>query len=153
DDQRRRDAARREHGSRRVSAEGGFAALRRQARRPQSRRDTVAPMAQTFSDLGLDDALVRALTTLGYEVPTPIQERTIPVLLKGRDVIGQAQTGTGKTAAFSLPLLQQIDSSRNETQALILTPTRELAVQVAEAIHSYAQNLHGVSVLPVYGGA
>jgi ATP-dependent RNA helicase DeaD len=108
---------------------------------------------RTFADLGLSEPLIAALTVLGYEAPTPIQERTIPVLLEGRDLIGQAQTGTGKTAAFSLPLLQRIDPTKLETQALILTPTRELAVQVAEAIHSYAQKMPGVSVLPVYGGA
>jgi ATP-dependent RNA helicase DeaD len=106
-----------------------------------------------FSALGLNDTLVATLTTLGYEVPTPIQERTIPALLGGRDLIGQAQTGTGKTAAFALPILQHIDTSRHETQALILAPTRELAVQVSEALHTYAHGTPGVTVMPVYGGA
>ncbi|HEX3583297.1 MAG TPA: DEAD/DEAH box helicase [Thermoanaerobaculia bacterium] len=109
--------------------------------------------ASPFAALGLNDTLVTTLTSLGYEVPTPIQERTIPVLLGGRDLIGQAQTGTGKTAAFALPILQKIDASRHETQALILAPTRELAVQVSEALHSYAHGMPGVTVMPVYGGA
>ncbi|MBV8516415.1 MAG: DEAD/DEAH box helicase [Acidobacteria bacterium] len=106
-----------------------------------------------FTALGLRDELVAALTHLGYEAPTPIQERTIPVLLEGRDLIGQAQTGTGKTAAFALPILQRIDLTSRATQALVLAPTRELAMQVAEAVHSYAQKLTDVHVLPVYGGA
>ena len=107
----------------------------------------------TFGELGLRPELVEALTTLGYEAPTPIQERTIPRMLAGGDLIGQAQTGTGKTAAFALPILEKIDPKKRETQALVLTPTRELAMQVAEAIHSYSLKLGPVSVLPVYGGA
>src|SRR5688572_16427509 len=107
----------------------------------------------TFADLGLRADLVETLTILGYEAPTPIQERTIPLMLAERDLIGQAQTGTGKTAAFALPILQKLDLGNRATQALVLTPTRELAMQVAEAIHTYAQKLGHVSVLPVYGGA
>jgi ATP-dependent RNA helicase DeaD len=106
-----------------------------------------------FAALGLNETLVTTLTSLGYEVPTPIQERTIPALLDGRDLIGQAQTGTGKTAAFALPILQKIDAGLHETQALILAPTRELAVQVSEALHSYAHGTPGITVMPVYGGA
>jgi len=106
-----------------------------------------------FAALGLREPLVRTLAALGYEAPTPIQERTIPLLLAGRDVIGQAQTGTGKTAAFALPILEKIDPEVRDTQALVLTPTRELAMQVAEAIHSYAHAMPGIGVLPVYGGA
>jgi len=106
-----------------------------------------------FTALGLNDSLVQTLSALGYEAPTPIQQRTIPALLAGRDVIGQAQTGTGKTAAFALPILEKIDPGRRETQALILAPTRELAMQVADALHSYAHGTPGVTVLPVYGGA
>ncbi|HEV7767450.1 MAG TPA: DEAD/DEAH box helicase [Thermoanaerobaculia bacterium] len=106
-----------------------------------------------FAALGLRAEIVETLTALGYEAPTPIQERTIPLMLSGRDLIGQAQTGTGKTAAFSLPILEKIDPTLRETQALILTPTRELAMQVADAIHTYAGKLGPVSVLPVYGGA
>ena len=107
----------------------------------------------SFEILGLRRELVETLVALGYEAPTPIQERTIPRLLAGRDLIGQAQTGTGKTAAFALPILEKIDPKARETQALVLTPTRELAMQVAEAVHTYSQKLGHVSVLPVYGGA
>lgn len=107
----------------------------------------------TFASLGLSTPLLETLALLGYEAPTPIQARTIPALLAGRDLIGQAQTGTGKTAAFALPILQQLDLSSRATQALVLTPTRELAMQVSEAMHSYAKKLDGVAVLPVYGGA
>jgi len=110
-------------------------------------------MADAFTQLGLRDELTATLAALGYEAPTPIQERTIPILVRGGDLIGQAQTGTGKTAAFALPILQRLDLNRRDTQALVLTPTRELAMQVAEAIHTYAQKLPHVSVLPVYGGA
>jgi ATP-dependent RNA helicase DeaD len=106
----------------------------------------------TFPQLGLSDSLVATLTDLGYEAPTPIQTRTIPALLGGKDLIGQAQTGTGKTAAFALPILQKLDAAKKETQALILAPTRELAMQVAEAVHTYARGM-SITVLPVYGGA
>ncbi|HMH54511.1 MAG TPA: DEAD/DEAH box helicase [Candidatus Acidoferrum sp.] len=109
-------------------------------------------MTTTFADLGLTSALLAAVTEVGYEAPTPIQALTIPALLAGRDVIGQAQTGTGKTAAFALPILQQLDLALAEVQALVLTPTRELAIQVAEAIHTYGKALGAVRVLPVYGG-
>src|SRR6266498_2619146 len=109
--------------------------------------------ASPFTALGLHKTLVQTLSNLGYEVPTPIQQRTIPVLLSGRDLIGQAQTGTGKTAAFALPILEKIERGRSDTQALVLAPTRELAVQVSEAVHSYAHDLPGVTVMPVYGGA
>jgi ATP-dependent RNA helicase DeaD len=107
----------------------------------------------TFAELGLRDDLLSTLIALGYEAPTPIQARTIPILLEGRDLIGQAQTGTGKTAAFALPMLAKLDLANRATQALVLAPTRELAMQVAEAIHSYARALGTVTVLPVYGGA
>ncbi|MEA2489323.1 MAG: ATP-dependent helicase DeaD [Acidobacteriota bacterium] len=107
----------------------------------------------SFASLGLRDELVATLADLGYEAPTPIQVRTIPVLLSGRDLIGQAQTGTGKTAAFALPMLSLIDPASRDTQALVLAPTRELAMQVAEAIHTYSARLGNISVLPVYGGA
>ncbi|HYH08492.1 MAG TPA: DEAD/DEAH box helicase [Thermoanaerobaculia bacterium] len=113
----------------------------------------MSDVSPTFAALGLRAELVDTLASLGYEAPTPIQERTIPRLLAGRDLIGQAQTGTGKTAAFALPILEKIDPKRRETQALVLTPTRELAMQVAEAIHTYSAKLGPVSVLPVYGGA
>ncbi|WP_442788456.1 DEAD/DEAH box helicase [Dactylosporangium sp. NBC_01737] len=105
-----------------------------------------------FAELGLRDELLKALTTLGYEEPTPIQREAIPPMLAGRDLLGQAATGTGKTAAFSLPLLQTIPSPGGDNpSALILVPTRELAVQVSEAIHRYGKDL-GTRVLPIYGG-
>jgi ATP-dependent RNA helicase DeaD len=106
----------------------------------------------SFVQLGLKPALLTALTEVGYETPSPIQAACIPALLAGKDVLGEAQTGTGKTAAFALPLLQKIDVSRAVPQALILTPTRELAIQVAEALQRYAKHMPGFHVLPVYGG-
>ena len=106
----------------------------------------------TFSNLNLSEPILKALEGVGYETPTPIQARTIPLILEGRDVLGQAQTGTGKTAAFALPILSNIDLSRAEPQALVLAPTRELAIQVAEAFHTYAVNMKGFNVLPIYGG-
>ena len=105
-----------------------------------------------FRGLGLEPAVLQALADLGYEVPTAIQSATIPPLLAGTDVLGQAQTGTGKTAAFALPVLSRIDRSRALPQALVLVPTRELAIQVAEAFQSYATHLPGFHVLPIYGG-
>ncbi|HEU4326537.1 MAG TPA: DEAD/DEAH box helicase [Roseiflexaceae bacterium] len=107
--------------------------------------------AVSFDTLGLTQPTLRAISELGYEAPTPIQARTIPLLLAGADVIAQAQTGTGKTAAFALPIIERLDPQVQAPQALILTPTRELAVQVAEAIHAYSK-YHRVAVLPVYGG-
>jgi ATP-dependent RNA helicase DeaD len=105
-----------------------------------------------FAQLGLGESIIASLDELGYETPTPIQKETIPVLLEGRDIIGQAQTGTGKTAAFVLPILQRIDPKSRSLQALILTPTRELAIQVAEAVHTYSKHMGGIRVMPVYGG-
>lgn len=110
------------------------------------------PVEATFEQLGLSEPIARALRDVGYETPTAIQRRTIPLLLGGRDLVGQAPTGTGKTAAFSLPMLQKLDLGDKSVQALVLTPTRELAVQVAEALHTYARWLGSVRVLPVYGG-
>lgn len=106
----------------------------------------------SFAQFGLKSELMKAINDLGYEAPSPIQQKTIPLILEGKDIIGQAQTGTGKTAAFALPLLEKIDVKSKDVQALVLTPTRELAIQVAEAFHSYARHLGGVRVLPVYGG-
>ncbi|HEY0179517.1 MAG TPA: DEAD/DEAH box helicase [Dokdonella sp.] len=105
-----------------------------------------------FRDLGLGDALLAALDAVGYETPSPIQAATIPPLLAGRDLLGQAQTGTGKTAAFALPILARLDLARAQPQALVLAPTRELAIQVAEAFQRYAARLPGFHVLPIYGG-
>jgi ATP-dependent RNA helicase DeaD len=109
-------------------------------------------LSLSFDALGLHEGLVRALREVGYETPTPIQEATIPVLLRGSDLLGQAQTGTGKTAAFALPLLSRLDLAQREPQALVLVPTRELAIQVAEAFQKYAAHLPGFHVLPIYGG-
>ena len=105
-----------------------------------------------FAALNLNAAVLQALADVGYEVPTPIQAATIPPLLSGADLLGQAQTGTGKTAAFALPVLSKIDLGRAQPQALVLVPTRELAIQVAEAFQSYAAHLRGFHVLPIYGG-
>ena len=106
----------------------------------------------TFADLGLPAALLKALNDVGYETPSPIQAQTIPPLLQGKDVLGQAQTGTGKTAAFALPILARIDLHKKMPQALVLAPTRELAIQVAEAFQKYASHLRDFHVLPIYGG-
>ncbi len=105
-----------------------------------------------FSDLGLSEPVLKAVNQAGYETPSPIQAQSIAPLLEGRDLLGQAQTGTGKTAAFSLPLLSRIDVKAKTPQMLVLAPTRELAIQVAEAIQSYAKHMKGLHVLPIYGG-
>ena len=105
-----------------------------------------------FSDLALPDAVQRAVQTVGYETPTPIQQRTIPPLIEGRDLLGHAPTGTGKTAAFALPILARLDMNAKGVQALVLAPTRELAIQVAEAFTKYASQMKNLRVLPVYGG-
>ena len=106
----------------------------------------------TFKELGLSQPVLDALEHLGYKQPTPIQEETIPLLLQGRDVIGQAQTGTGKTAAFGLPMLEYVDPSANEIQALVLTPTRELCIQVTQALRAYGEQ-RGINVVAIFGGA
>ena len=106
----------------------------------------------SFADLGLSAPIISALTDLGYEKPSPIQAECIPHLLSGRDVLGMAQTGSGKTAAFSLPLLHNIDASLKAPQILVLAPTRELAVQVAEAMTDFSKHMHGVNVVALYGG-
>jgi ATP-dependent RNA helicase DeaD len=108
--------------------------------------------SESFAQFGLSEEIIKAVKEIGYEIPSPIQLKTIPLLVGGKDIIGQAQTGTGKTAAFALPILQNIEADSNALQAIVLTPTRELAIQVAEAIHSYAKYIKGVRVLPVYGG-
>jgi ATP-dependent RNA helicase DeaD len=108
--------------------------------------------ATTFADLNLPEPLARAVDEAGYETPSPIQAECIPLLLEGLDVIGQAQTGTGKTAAFALPLLARVDLNQRIPQLLVLTPTRELAIQVAEAMQAYAHHLRDFHVLPIYGG-
>ena len=105
-----------------------------------------------FEELQLDDRIIRAITEMGFEEASPIQAQAIPVVLEGRDMIGQAQTGTGKTAAFGLPLLQKVDPKVKKLQAVVLLPTRELAIQVAEELRRFAKFMHGIKVLPVYGG-
>jgi ATP-dependent RNA helicase DeaD len=107
---------------------------------------------QTFADLGIDERVLRALSDVGYESPSPIQAATIPALLEGRHVVGLAQTGTGKTAAFAVPILSRLELRQKTPQALVLAPTRELALQVSEAFERYAARLPGVHVLPIYGG-
>jgi ATP-dependent RNA helicase DeaD len=114
--------------------------------------DSSAPIGPTFADLDLPEPLMKALQAVGYEVPSPIQARTIPLLLGGKDVLGQAATGTGKTAAFALPALAHIDIDNVAPQVMVLTPTRELCIQVAEAFQKYAAFLPGFHVLPIYGG-
>jgi ATP-dependent RNA helicase DeaD len=109
-------------------------------------------MAKSFAELGLSEPTLQALRDVGYESPSPIQEQAIPDLLQGRDVIGQAQTGTGKTAAFGLPIMEYVDSSSREVQALVLTPTRELCIQVTQALRTYGAH-RGVDVVAVFGGA
>jgi ATP-dependent RNA helicase DeaD len=106
----------------------------------------------TFTDLGLSESTLEALAHLGYQSPTPIQEQAIPPLLEGRDVIGQAQTGTGKTAAFGLPMVEYADTNDPSVQALVLTPTRELCIQVTQALRAYGQR-KGLSVVAIFGGA
>jgi ATP-dependent RNA helicase DeaD len=106
----------------------------------------------TFDQLALAKPLLKALDEAGYETPSPIQVETIPLLLEGRDIIGQAQTGTGKTAAFALPLISNLDLKQKDPQVLVLAPTRELAIQVAEAFQKYAKHMKGFHVLPIYGG-
>ncbi|MFV2057342.1 MAG: DEAD/DEAH box helicase [Thiohalomonadales bacterium] len=105
-----------------------------------------------FNQLELIDPIIKALDDVGYETPSPIQAETIPLMLQGKDVLGQAQTGTGKTAAFALPILSKLNLRQTDPQVLVLAPTRELAIQVAEAFQKYAKHLKGFHVLPIYGG-
>lgn len=113
---------------------------------------STVPASISFADLQLSEPLLKALHDVGYESPSPIQAATIPILLSNRDVLGQAQTGTGKTAAFALPILSRIDIRQTAPQALVLAPTRELAIQVAEAFQTYARHIPGFNVMPIYGG-
>ena len=105
-----------------------------------------------FEELGLYPQILRAIKEMGFEEMTPIQTGAIPIVMEGRDIIGQAQTGTGKTASFGIPLLMKVDPNNHRTQALVLCPTRELAIQCAEEIRKLAKYMHGVKVLPIYGG-
>ena len=134
---------------------------------PETEADAAAPEADAedaekesepkkpengFETLGLPDKVVEAVKRVGFEQPSPIQAQTIPLLMQGRDVVGLAQTGTGKTAAFALPVLSQIDPNKRYPQALVLAPTRELALQVSDSFQSFADHLGGVHILPIYGG-
>src|SRR6202012_6187843 len=113
---------------------------------------SAAASTTTFADLQIHPSVLRAIADVGYESPTGIQAATIPALMAGSDVVGLAQTGTGKTAAFAIPILSKIDVTSTATQALVLAPTRELALQVAEAFSRYAAHLPKLHVLPIYGG-
>ena len=106
----------------------------------------------TFADLGLPQSILDAVNQIGFVTPSPIQQETIPHLLEGRDVLGMAQTGSGKTAAFSLTLLSKIDPNARHPQMLVMAPTRELAIQVADACEQFTKNMKGVRVVTVYGG-
>ena len=109
---------------------------------------------KSFKDLGLSEEIVKSILQLGFETPTPIQEKAIPVLLEGNtDLVGLAQTGTGKTAAFGLPLLQLVDEKNRDTQALILAPTRELSVQITSDLENFSKNVKNLNIVTVYGGA
>lgn len=105
-----------------------------------------------FEEFDLDAKLLRAITEMGFEQPSPIQAKAIPVILEGKDIVGQAQTGTGKTAAFGIPLLQMIDTKEKSLQAIVLSPTRELAIQIAEEFRKLSKFSHGIKILPIYGG-
>jgi ATP-dependent RNA helicase DeaD len=121
---------------------------KREETNPQSEEQT----RMRYEDAGIDSRILRAVKELGFEYMTPIQEQTIPVFMTGRDIIGQAQTGTGKTAAFGIPILQKVDPENKALQAVILCPTRELAMQAAEELRKFSKYMHGIKVLPVYGG-
>ena len=105
-----------------------------------------------FEEMGLEDRILRAVMDMGFEETTPIQAKAIPLQMEGLDIIGQAQTGTGKTAAFGIPLLQKVNPKNKKLQAVALCPTRELAIQVAEELRNLAKYMHGIKVLPIYGG-
>ena len=105
-----------------------------------------------FEELGIDDRILRAVTEMGFEEATPIQAKAIPEVMTGQDIIGQAQTGTGKTASFGIPMLQKVDPKNRHVQAIVLCPTRELAIQSADEIRKLAKFMHGIKVLPIYGG-
>lgn len=105
-----------------------------------------------FEESGLDERIIRAVKEMGFESMSPIQQQAIPAVLNGKDIIGQAQTGTGKTAAFGIPVLQMVDPDVKGVQCIVLCPTRELAIQAADEIRKYAKYMHGIKVLPIYGG-
>lgn len=115
-------------------------------------KESTAQEGIRYEDSGIDERILRAVKEMGFEMMTPIQEKAIPAMMTGMDIIGQAQTGTGKTAAFGIPLLQRIDAEDKSLQAIVLCPTRELAIQAAAEIRQFAKYMHGIKVLPVYGG-
>ena len=115
-------------------------------------KDSANEESQGFANLGLPAEVQEAVAKVGYKSPSPIQAETIPILMEGRDVVGLAQTGTGKTAAFALPVLAQIDPGKRHPQALVLAPTRELALQVADSFQAFADHMGDIEVLPIYGG-
>ena len=106
----------------------------------------------TFKELNIIQPILKAIEEKGYNRPTPIQQQAIPVALSRKDILGCAQTGTGKTASFGIPLLHKVDPKLKKTQALILCPTRELAIQVSNELHNLAKYMHGIKILPIYGG-
>lgn len=120
---------------------------------PSPEKPSVTKPAPDFTSLGISAPILKAVQNLGYEQPSPIQAQSIPILLEGKNLLGTAQTGTGKTAAFALPLLSSLNEEQSAPQVLVLTPTRELAIQVAEAFQSYARNIKKFHVLPIYGGS
>ena len=132
------------------TSQDGAAAAAEDIRDANTSEDTGS--TQGFENLGLPSEVLSAIQKVGFETPSPIQSQTIPVLMEGRDVVGLAQTGTDKTAAFALPILARIDPSVRAPQALVLAPTRELALQVADSFQSFADHLGRLNVLPIYGG-
>lgn len=120
--------------------------------REEGKKPEGVQITLTYRDSGIDERIIRAVEELGFEHMTPIQEQAIPVFLSGKDVIGQAQTGTGKTAAFGIPILEKIDPENKNLQAVILCPTRELAMQAADELRKFAKYMQGIKVLPIYGG-
>ena len=135
-----------------AAADEKAAADKAEAEKKAAAEKAAADSKPGFESLGLDENVQRAVKKVGYETPSPIQAETIPTLMEGRDVVGLAQTGTGKTAAFALPILSRIDRTQRTPQALVLAPTRELALQVADAFQEFADHIGGVNVLPIYGG-
>ena len=118
----------------------------------EAEKEQQGEMRMRYEDAQIDERILRAVKELGYEQMTPIQEQAIPLFMTGQDMIGQAQTGTGKTAAFGIPILQKIDVNNRNLQAVILCPTRELAMQAAEELRKFSKYMHGIKVLPIYGG-
>lgn len=126
--------------------------LEKKETKMEATEETEQKVDMRYEDSQIDSRILRAVTELGFENMTPIQEQAIPVLMEGRDVIGQAQTGTGKTAAFGIPMLQRIDEANHNLQGMILCPTRELAIQAAEELRKFSKYMHGIKMVPIYGG-